>query len=232
MVVNKLCSVLCLAALLALSACSRQQSDWEKAVGSNTAEAYQHFLKKYPSGEFSAQAQARLKELIEVRDWQAARDADTLEAYQAFVKQYPDGKDTEEARVRIENLTVASVPPNGAPESAPATPAPQVAPLAKPAPSAPSAAAKTPSKAAGSYAVQLGAFKSGAAAANKHWAHLEKDYPQLLKGLEPKIAPKKVASGTLYRLQAANLSEKRAQSICKTLKAHAQPCAVLHEGHT
>ena len=49
-------------------------------------------MKKYPSGEFTAQAQARVKELYEERDWQKARDADTQEAYQAFLKQYPEGK--------------------------------------------------------------------------------------------------------------------------------------------
>jgi hypothetical protein len=112
----------CLGALLlGLTGCSRQQSDWQKTREANTVEAYAQFLKNYPSGEFTAQAQARLKELEEERDWQKARDADTLEAYQAFLKQYPDGKDTEEARIRVENFTLAQTP-NGAP-GAPASPA-------------------------------------------------------------------------------------------------------------
>ncbi len=98
------------AVMLALAGCSRQQSDWQKTRETNTAEAYEQFLKKYPSGEFTAQAEARVKELYEERDWQKARDADTPEAYQAFVKQYPEGKWTEEARIRIENFTLAQVP--------------------------------------------------------------------------------------------------------------------------
>ena len=73
-------------------------------------------MKKYPSGEFTAQAQARVKELYEERDWQKARDADTPEAYQAFLKQYPEGKWTEEARIRVENFTLAQAP-SGAPSS-------------------------------------------------------------------------------------------------------------------
>ena len=110
MVVNKFALVIGCAMLFALCACSRQQSDWQKARETNTPEAYEQFLKKYPSGEFAAQAQAREKELTEERDWQKARDTDTLEGYQAFLKQYPEGKWTEEARIRVENFTLAQTP--------------------------------------------------------------------------------------------------------------------------
>ena len=244
MAVNKAILVLCLSAMLGISGCSRQQSDWEKAVGANTTDAYELFLKKYPSGDFTAQAQARLKELYEERDWQKARDIDTLEAYQAFLKQYPEGKWTEEARIRVENFTLASAPSSTIPPAQATTPPPAAAASA-PASAAPTAAAAhpeaagaapqqhAPSKAAaGAYGIQLGAFKSGADAANQRWAQLEKTYPKLLAGLAPKIAPKKSASGTLYRLQVANLSEKHAVSICKTLKDHSQACTVLHPAHT
>src|SRR5260221_7646529 len=113
MINRKVLAGLC-AVMLALAGCSRQQSDWQKTRESNTAEAYEQFLKKYPSGEFTAQAQARVKELYEERDWQKARDADTPEAYQAFLKQYPEGKWTEEARIRVENFTLAQAPSGAA----------------------------------------------------------------------------------------------------------------------
>ncbi|HMD30240.1 MAG TPA: SPOR domain-containing protein [Steroidobacteraceae bacterium] len=231
MVFNKVILVLCLTALLGVSGCSRQQSDWEKAVGANTAETYEQFLKKYPSGDFTAQAQARLKELYEERDWQKARDTDTLEGYQAFLKQYPEGKWTEEARIRVENFTLASAPTAApAAAAAPNPAANAVAPKVAAAPKAVAATAAT-SK-AGTYGIQLGAFKSGADAANARWAQLEKKYPKLLTGLTPKVAPKKSASGTLYRLQIANLSEKHAASICKTLKEHSQACTMLRPAHS
>src|SRR5271167_3587427 len=105
----------CITLAMGLSGCSRQQSDWQKARETNTPEAYEQFLKNYPSGEFAAQAQARAKGLHEERDWQKARDADTLEAYQAFLKQYPEGKWTEEARIRVENFTLAQTPAGAAP---------------------------------------------------------------------------------------------------------------------
>jgi cell division protein FtsN len=237
MVIKQVFLVLSISFALALSGCSRQQSDWEKTRTANTTDAYELFLKKYPSGEFTAQAQARVKELYEERDWQKARDADTLDAYQAFLKQYPEGKWSEEARIRVENFTLAAAPSTAAPSSAETTP-PEAAPAApskpaqpKSAPSKavpPKPAAQAASKPQGSYGVQLGAFKSGADAANKRWARLDKQYPQLLTGLSPKVSPKKGASGTLYRLQVAGLTEKRANAICKTLKAQRQACVLIH----
>ena len=233
---------LCCAVVLAVSGCSRQQSDWQKARETNTTDSYEAYLKKYPSGEFSAQAQARSKELYEERDWQKARDADTPEAYQAFLKQYPDGKWTEEARIRVENFTLAQAPSgNGTPTAgaaasavaappAPAATAPPPPPKAAPAvaQSSTKAAAKA---AAGSYAIQLGAFRSGAAAAHDRWAQLQKEFPALLGELSPKVSSKAGTSGTLYRLQATGLTEKHSRDLCKALKLKSQACVVVAPGH-
>jgi len=251
MVVNKALVGVGLALLLGLAGCSRQQSDWEKTRASNTTESYEQFLKKYPSGEFTAQAQARVKDLYEERDWQKARDTDTQEAYQAFLKQYPEGKWTEEARIRVENFTLAQTPPNGTPGAAEsgnastnAAPAPATAAAKAPAATPPSSmmmmaakpmthAAAPAAKAAageGAYGIQLGAFKSSAYAANRRWAHLEKEYPKALAGLSPTVSPKKIASGTLYRLQSEGITEKHARAVCASLKAKSQPCVVIHPG--
>jgi cell division septation protein DedD len=245
----KLVLTLSLAAMLSVSGCSRQQSDWEKTRASNTTDAYESFLKKYPSGEFTAQAQARLKELYEERDWQKARDIDSADAYQAFLKQYPEGKWSEEARIRIENFTLAAAPTNGTAASPATAPSSDAAPPAatQTAPAPPVAAPKPshqaaqtpPAKApgaaaaagAGAYGVQLGAFKTGEAAANKRWANLSGKYPQLLSGLSPLVSSRKVATGTMYRLQVVNLSGERARAICKDLKAHSQACEVLRPAH-
>jgi hypothetical protein len=227
------------AVLLVLTGCSRQQSDWQKTRETNTADAYEQFLKKYPSGEFTAQAEARVKELYEERDWQKARDADTPEAYQAFLKQYPEGKWTEEARIRVENFTLAQPPgaaaPAGGPASAGAGPGADAAekttsPAPSPAPAkeTPAPAATPPPKsAAGSYGVQLGAFKSGPEAAHKHWVRLQKEYPALLGGLSSKVLISKTSAGQLYRLQTTGVTEKRARQICSSLKAESQACVVV-----
>ncbi len=245
----------CLCALsIALASCSRQQSDWQKTREANTAEAYEQFLKKYPTGEFTAQAQSRLKELSDVRDWQKARDADTPEAYQAYLTEYPDGQSAVEARNRIENFTMAQTPagtaaPGGAPLGGPSpstaqneepTPPPAGTRKLSTPPSAPApGAAPHPAHplheaaiATGAYAVQLGAFRSGSAAAKKRWEHLQKEYPHLLGGLSSRVVPKKTASGTLYRLQAVGVSESQARRICKDLKAKSQPCVIVRAEHT
>jgi cell division septation protein DedD len=259
----------CITLAIGLGGCSRQQSDWQKTRETNTPEAYEQFVKKYPSGEFTPQAQARLKELYDERDWQKARDADTPEAYQAYLNQYPDGQSATEARNRLENFTMAQSPagtpsaPGTAPEApaatagsvgagSPASSGEEEAPAASP-PAAKRGAApippapvphKTPSvaaalapththhaassqEAAGDYALQLGAFRSGSAAANKRWERLQKQYPDLLAGLNSKVVPKKTASGTLYRLQTAGLTESHARKICKDLKAKSQPCIIV-----
>src|SRR6202790_3909971 len=150
-VMNKALIGLGFALLLGISGCSRQQSDWEKTRAANTTDSYEQFIKKYPSGEFTAQAKGRVKELYEERDWQKARDADTQEAYQAFLKQHPEGKWTEEARIRVESSTWAQAPSSATPPGAetantPGNPSagnPKAGAAAKP-----SAAAKPPAAAA------------------------------------------------------------------------------------
>jgi hypothetical protein len=259
----------CITLAMGLCGCSRQQSDWQKTRETNTPEAYEQFVKKYPSGEFTPQAQARLKELYDDRDWQKARDADTPEAYQAYLNQYPDGQSATEARNRLENFSMAQSPagtpsapgtapeapagtsgtvgaaaPGSAAEGAPPAPPPAARNGATPPPPAsaaashkapPVGAAMAPTHthqssvkgATGDYALQLGAFRSGSAAANKRWERLQKEYPNLLAGLNSKVVPKKTASGTLYRLQTAGLTESHARKICRDLKAKSQPCIIV-----
>jgi cell division protein FtsN len=254
MAINKITLVLCALLVFGLAGCSRQQSDWQKTRETNTAESYEQFLKKYPSGEFTAQAQARVKELYEERDWQKARDADTVDAYQAFLKDHPEGKWTEEARIRVENSTLAQTPGPGAAPGSSATPgspdsgAAPAGSAAAPAGAAPAGTARAPKPAAtppaaaaakapapkassGTYGVQLGAFKSGGAAADARWSRLQKQYPKLLAGLSSKVVPKKTATGTLYRLQAVGVTERQARAICKTLKAKSQPCLIVQPPH-
>jgi len=242
MVISKTALVLCCAVVLGLAGCSRQQSDWEKARAANSAEAYEQFLKSYPSGEFTAQAQARVKELYEERDWQKARDTDTPEAYQAFLKQYPEGKWTEEARIRVENFTLAQAPSgtNSADTSANAPSAaanPQTASPTAPAapavvqPAASASVARSAAPATGTYGIQLGAFKSGSDAADRRWARLQKQYSSILTGLTHKVVQTKSAKGTVYRLQAFGVTEKHAQLICRKLKAKSQACIIIKPQH-
>jgi len=170
--VSQFAVVLVCATLFLAAGCSRQQSDWEKARTANNIESYEQFVKKYPTGEFTSQAQARVKELEEERDWQKARDADTPDAYQAFLKQYPEGKWTEEARIRIENFSLAAAP--GAASSVEAGASVATAAAATPSDTPESAekpiatAAQKPAKAAVAAAAAVAAKPAGHKAADKH----------------------------------------------------------------
>lgn len=236
----------CLPALLGvvlLAGCSRQQSDWNKAHAANSIEAYQQFLKNHPSGDFTAEAQARIRELEEERDWQKARDTDTPDGYQAFLKQYPEGKWSEEARIRIENFSLAQPPGGATPDNAagpstaqaPAVPAMPASPAqAAPAPAQPRAAApraEHPSavKAGGKHAIQLGAFSAGKSAAEHAWTRLAAAHPAQLKGLKHQVVVEARAGShpKLYKLQVHGLSSERARSICHALAAKKQPCLII-----
>jgi len=236
-----LTAALALVLVIGVCGCSREQGDWEKARASNDTDSYELFVKKYPNGSFTPQAQARLKELYEDRDWQKARDTDTPEAYQGFLNQYPEGKWSKEARIRVENFSLAQAPSTApATEASPAAPAPS-AHAAKAKPASPAghaaaptakAAAKEPAKssttaASGSTVIQLGAYKTGTAAANRHWALLEKKFPSTLKGLTPNVKSSKPGAAPLYRLQVTGLNQAAARSICKTLKAKGSACVIM-----
>jgi hypothetical protein len=78
--------------------------------------------------------------------------------------------------------------------------------------------------------IQLGAFKSGGKAAERRWAVLAKKYPAVLKGLAPTVRATKTKAGTLYRLQVTGLARTAAETICRRLAKHQEPCVVLPKG--
>jgi len=230
-----------LALAIALSACSRRQTEWEMARAADTVESYERFLQSFPEGEFSSQAQARAKELREARDWKKAVSANTLGAYQNFVAQYPDGRMSDEARIRIESFTLASGLPANAeistPGPAPISAAPPAgavatapAPAAAPprqAPATQAASAAPRESGGGGYRIQVGALSGGDKQAMGEWSRMQGEYPKLLDGLTPSVKFATTTSGHLYRLQAGATNEARARDICAKLQADGQACVVV-----
>jgi hypothetical protein len=202
--------------LLALSACSREKSDWRSAQAADTTESYQQFVAAHPESTFVVGARERLGQLAEEKDWRGAAGADTYEAYQQFLAQYPAGKWAHEAQVRIESF--ANAPPAGAATgSAPAPNAPVPgAPAAGPA----GAVATVPDS---GFGVQLGAFSS-AERANQEWTQLQKDASGTLDGLSPRVVVGESSGKTIYRLQAEVRDEAQARAICGGLKVAKKPC--------
>lgn len=245
MTASRLLLAATLVLVLALSACSRRQTEWEAARAADTVESYERFLKAFPQGEFSSQAEARAKELREARDWKKAVTTNTLAGYQQFVAQYPDGRMSDEARIRIESYAMAMAPTLDLPQPAAEIGTPPAGPaMSSPAPAAPamSSAAGTPpppapattasssarsSSAPGGYRIQLGAFTGGDKQAMGEWRRLQRDYPKLLEGLTPSVKLATTTTGHVYRLQAGMTNETRARDICAKLKDEGQACVVV-----
>lgn len=80
---------------------------------------------------------------------------------------------------------------------------------------------------AGSYKVQLGAFKTKANL-EQGWSGLQKKFPKELGDLPHFTQMADLgARGTLYRLQAGQFSKAEAQTLCKALVARQQGCITV-----
>ena len=198
-----------LAILIMNSGCGGRQADWETARKADTAQAYQQFLQRYPGGDFTSQARARIEDLKEEADWKTALTTDTAAAYQQFLGLHPESARADEARIRVENLNLAQAPANEshAAASGPGGPA-------------------TAAAAAGKYRVQLGAFTS-ATRARSEWQTAVRNHHTELTGLGYTLDKVTLGERTVYRLQSTAVIESRARSICIALKAARQDCVVV-----
>lgn len=201
--------------LLALSACSREKSDWHSAQAADTVESYQQFISAHPDSTLTVSAHERLGQLAEEKDWRNAAGADTLEAYRQFIAQYPAGRWAHEAQVRLDTFAGNASPAGGAATTTAPTAAGEGA-------SVPTAPAESP-PAAGGFGVQLGAFSS-AERANEEWTKLSASARGTLDGLSPRVVVGESGGKKIYRLQAEVRDEVQARAVCGGLKAANKPC--------
>ena len=114
-------------------------------------------------------------------------------------------------------------------------PAPKPVPVAKltpakapaPTPIVAPAPAKAPTKATAGqgWAVQLGAFGKGEAAALLHWQRLQRLVPAAVRGLSPNVAAP--AEGkAFHRLRVVGLSRERAREVCVAVRGAGEGCVV------
>jgi cell division septation protein DedD len=212
--------------MLALSACSREKSDWRSAQAADTAESYEQFVAAHPDSSLVATARERLVQLAEEKDWRNAAGLDTPAAYQQFLAQYPNGKWAREAQIRVENFALSAAGSSAAAAPAPAAGAAGAAGEGASVPEAP------PVNATGGagYGVQLGAFSS-AERANAEWRKLQAEAAGTLDGLEPRVVVGESAGKTIYRLQAEVRDEAQARAICGGLKVANKPCVPVLPAH-
>lgn len=87
--------------LAALGGCGELQ-DWRSTQRTDTLEAYESFVARYPQSQYVPVAQRRLTDLVEQRDWLIATESDTAEGYRAFINAHPKGRWTREASAPAE----------------------------------------------------------------------------------------------------------------------------------
>ena len=86
---------------------------WQKAVDTNTIEAYKNFMRTYPDSPHVAEAQVRLQNINNPQTpppppafedpWEAV-DKNSIDALSAYLSQYPDSEHAREARKLITRL--------------------------------------------------------------------------------------------------------------------------------
>jgi len=98
-------------------------------------------------------------------------------------------------------------------------------PLAKPAPAPAPAPALVAVAAEQGWAVQLGAFGKGEAAALQHWQRLQRLVPAAVSGLSPNIAAP-TEGKAFHRLRVVGLSRERAREVCVAVRGAGEGCVV------
>ncbi len=83
------------------------QPIWEEVLKTNTIEAYQEFIGKYPDSDYSAQARQRIEKIrVDSKEdeeyWAFVKTKDSLEAYRMYLDKYPNGVHANDAKNEID----------------------------------------------------------------------------------------------------------------------------------
>ena len=225
-----------LAVALTLASCSNQDKAWELAQRDDNSEAYLRFLAKYPDGEFADQARQRMAELKELKAWERAQFRDREDNYQRFLSEYPHSEYAAAARERLYELrrdaawgTASDSGDIAALEAFLA-----VYPDAPQAPEAreliagltPEPEPEPPPERPGNFRLQLGAFRTPAAA-EREVRRLADRYLALLKG-PIRIQTPAETGGSRFLLKSVPMSMQEARETCRKLKQDRQDCFVVN----
>jgi adenylate cyclase len=101
---------------------------WEAVKDSKDPTEFEAYLEQYPSGAFTALAEARLQALLQEQEapvepaatgsdliavelafWDAVKDSDNPEMHEAYLERYPDGAFAALAKVRLTELRGSSL---------------------------------------------------------------------------------------------------------------------------
>ncbi|MDP4594595.1 MAG: hypothetical protein NWT00_08570, partial [Beijerinckiaceae bacterium] len=81
------------------------------ALGRDTYQGYNEFLRAYPKGRYTKKVQGILAARREALTWQRTRRANTSRAYWSYLKRYPKGPHAADARRSLRRLSASVRPP-------------------------------------------------------------------------------------------------------------------------
>ena len=223
-----------------------EDREWQRAQLADSVAAYQEYLQGYPQGRFSGEALVRIANLNlrEIPDHEP-----TPEELRAAHVARMAGKAVDAGGTPKDPSLAVAAKPVAAPKPAPtpgtrgptalisrAPPKPAPAPKPEPKPVAvksapvvaqppPAPPVLAPATAGQSWAIQLGAFGKGEAAALQHWQRLQRLVPAAVTGLLPEVLGP-VEGKAFHRLRVVGLTRERAREVCIAVRDAGEGCVV------
>ncbi|WP_281615716.1 protein kinase [Flammeovirga sp. SubArs3] len=88
---------------------SSEDESWSLAQKENSITSYKSYLSSYPNGEYTIQAEKKIKTLREESLWVSSKKKNTVSAYENYLSYYPQGKFKTSARSRINKLKADAI---------------------------------------------------------------------------------------------------------------------------
>ena len=223
-----------------------EDREWQRAQLADSVAAYQEYLQGYPQGRFSGEALVRIANLNlreipdheptpeELRAAHVARMAGKAvdaggtpkdPSLAVAAKPGAGSKPAPTSGTRGPTALISRAPPQTVPKPKP-EPKPvavKSAPVVAQPPPAPPVLA--PATAGQSWAIQLGAFGKGEAAASQHWQRLQRLVPAAVTGLSPEVLGP-VEGKAFHRLRVVGLTRERAREVCIAVRDAGEGCVV------
>lgn len=91
-------------AVTIISGCASMKSNWDNCLRTNSIDAYEKFVVRYPESGYALEARVALRRLYEERDWKIALQANSIDAYEEFITRYPETAYTDQLYIKLDPL--------------------------------------------------------------------------------------------------------------------------------
>jgi len=87
--------------LFVIISCSKVEQEFNKAIETNSAQAYKSFIQKYPDSEYRIQAEDKMIFLI----WEEVSEQNTIQSFQSFINKFPKSEYCDHAKKNIISIS-------------------------------------------------------------------------------------------------------------------------------